>query len=200
MLTNELMEWKNINKKFEKKDNIYDSGELLLLGFIPTASYLFRKENVNKILETLCLPEAIVTSDDRPGKNDAMYTARKAWATPVPEGCTHRLVLQDDIEICDNFIEIVNKVAKSKPNQIISFAHLEELPTDNRYYSQIFDMGIALMIPVKLLNDFWWFVDNRLPVIAKPRLNELLKHDTTCMRYWIRYQNIPCVTTVPSLV
>ena len=49
MLTNELMEWKNINKKFEKKDNIYDSGELLLLGFIPTASYLFRKENVNKI-------------------------------------------------------------------------------------------------------------------------------------------------------
>ena len=56
------------------------------------------------------------------------------------------------------------------------------------------------MIPVKLLDDFWWFVDNRLPVIAKPRLNELLKHDTTCMRYWLRYRNIPCVTTVPSLV
>ena len=159
-----------------------------------------RKENVYKILKILDLSDSIVTWDDRPGINDAMYTARKAWTLPIPYGCTHRLVLQDDIEVCDNFINIVNEVAKSNPNQIVSFAHLDALDCVSRYHECLFDMGVALMVPVKLLDDFWWFVDNRLPVIAKPSFNTIIKIDTTCMRYWVRYRNIPCVTTVPSLV
>lgn len=36
-------------KKFIKKDNIYNVGELELLEFIPTASFMFRTENLSKM-------------------------------------------------------------------------------------------------------------------------------------------------------
>lgn len=36
-------------KKYIKKDNIYNVGELELLEFIPTASFMFRRENLSKM-------------------------------------------------------------------------------------------------------------------------------------------------------
>ena len=159
-----------------------------------------RRENVMKMLQALNLSEDVVAWDDRPGKNDAMYTARKAWTAPIIDGYTHRLVLQDDGELCDNFLEIAEQVAAKHPREIVSFMHEGEIPGDGRYRSHVFSVGVALMIPVLLLDDLWWFVDNRLPVVALPNLHEIIKHDTTCIRYWLRYRHIPCITTVPSLV
>ena len=159
-----------------------------------------RRENITKMLQTLGLSEDIVVWDDRPGKNDAMYTARKAWTVPIPDGCTHRLVLQDDIEICDGFLKIVDKVALKHSNAVVTFFRCEEYPADARYHDDPRLWGCAIMIPVAMLDDLWWFVDNRLPVVALPQLHEIIKHDTTCIRYWLRYRHIPCITTVPSLV
>lgn len=159
-----------------------------------------RRENVTKMLQALGLSEVIVAWDDRPGKNDAMYTARKAWTAPIPDGCTHRLVLQDDGELCEGFLEIAEQVAAKHPQEIVSFMHEGEVPGEGRYRPHVFSVGVALMIPVALLDDLWWFVDNRLPVVALPHLREIIKHDTTCIRYWLRYRHIPCITTVPSLV
>ena len=159
-----------------------------------------RSENVTKMLQALNFSEDIVVWDDRPGKNDAMYTARKAWTAPIHGGCTHRLVLQDDGELCEGFLEIAEQVAAKHPQEIVSFMHEGEVPSEGRYRPHVFSVGVALMIPVALLDDLWWFVDNRLPVVALPHLHEIIKHDTTCIRYWLRYRDIPCITTVPSLV
>jgi hypothetical protein len=64
-----------------------------------------RKDNVLKTLRTLNLSPSVVSWDDRPADKggDAIYTARKAWTCPLPLDCTHRVVLQDDILLCDNF-------------------------------------------------------------------------------------------------
>lgn len=159
-----------------------------------------RAENVQKILECLNLPESIVFWDDRENGGDAMYTARKAWQSPIPDGCTHRLVLQDDVKVCEDFCSFVEKAANKHPDKIVTFFHCEEYITESRYHKDEKLWGCAIMMPIELLNNFWWFVDNRMEVYAKPNLENVLKADTTCMRIWMRNKHIPCVTTVPSLV
>lgn len=159
-----------------------------------------RADNVAKIQQALNLSDDSVFWDDRINGGDAMYTARKAWQSPIPENCTHRLVLQDDIEVCVEFCNFVEKAARKHPNSIVTFFHCEEYITDQRYHNDPTLWGCAIMIPVKLLDNLWWFVDNRMEVYAKPQLDEILKRDTSCIRVWMRNKHIPCVTTVPSLV
>lgn len=156
-----------------------------------------RHENVLKMLDAIGMDESIVTWDDRENGGDAMYTARKAWQSPIPHGCTHRLVLQDDGEICEGFLEIAEQAAKSHPNSIVSFFHQGERQTDERYMEEVFSVGVALMIPVKYLDDLWWYVDKRIPEVALP---DVALRDTSCIRRWRRYRDIPCYTTVPTLV
>lgn len=159
-----------------------------------------RADNVERLREALCLPNASIFWDDREVGGDAMYTARKAWQSPLPEGCTHRLVFQDDAEVCDGFLDILETVARKHPNEVVTFFHEGTIDTTERYYPHVFTVGCAIMIPAKMLDDLWWFVDNRMEVYCKPQLEEILKRDTSCIRVWMRNRFVKCYTTVPSLV
>ena len=59
------------------------------------------------------LPGAHIHIDDRYGQDHgcypSLYTCRKAFLAPQEEGETHRLVLQDDVELCDGFFEILQR-------------------------------------------------------------------------------------------
>lgn len=159
-----------------------------------------RTENVKIICNTLDLSDDSVFWDDREDGGDAMYTARKAWQSPIPEKSTHRLVLQDDIVICDNFLTIVNRVASTHKDSIVTLFHCDKHDTASRYIPTKRIRGCAIMIPVKMLEDLWWFVDNRMEFYRKPQLEEILKRDTSCIQVWSSAKRIPCYTTVPSLV
>lgn len=159
-----------------------------------------RRDNVMKILSQLSLSEDIVVWDDRNHGGDAMYTAQKAWTLPIPDGCTHRLVLQDDIEICDGFLDIVNVVAKKHSSQVISFFHCEEYDEKNRYVNTGRLWGCAVMIPTHLIKDCWEYIKHipEEPWCTKPEL--VMPHDTDCIMLWTVKDNIPIINTVPSLV
>lgn len=159
-----------------------------------------RVENVRKICDVLDLTDDAIFWDDREVGGDAMYTARKAWQSPIPENCTHRLVLQDDVEMCNDFLSILPSVAAKHPLSVVTFMHEGVIETDSRYHPHVFSVGCAIMIPVKMLDDLWWFVDNRMEVYCKPRLEAILKRDTSCIRVWMRERHVDCYTTVPSLV
>ena len=47
--TKKFFKYKYQNKKYKNKNGIYTAGELELYGFIPTASYLFKKEHVDEM-------------------------------------------------------------------------------------------------------------------------------------------------------
>lgn len=49
MENNKKEEWKWYDKRYYKEDGNYNAGELDLLGFTPTASYMFRKKYVENI-------------------------------------------------------------------------------------------------------------------------------------------------------
>lgn len=52
--------------------------------------------------------------------NGSYYTAKKAWFSDLESDVTHRICLQDDVDISDNFIEVVTKIIDSKPDAIIT--------------------------------------------------------------------------------
>lgn len=160
-----------------------------------------RSRNVGAMLQSLGMSEDIVVWDDRENGGDAMYTARKAWTAPIPEGCTHRIVFQDDGDICDNFMAIAEKAAAKHPNTVVTFFHMGEMPKDERYQEYMLSVGVALMLPVKVIERWFDFVDNRIQnYCAKELLPDILKADTSCLRLFLRNAHIPCVTTVPTLV
>ena len=51
----------------------------------------------------------------------AFPVLKKAWLDPYAEEETHRVVLNDDLKLCDNFREICEQIAKAQPNSIVSF-------------------------------------------------------------------------------
>lgn len=160
-----------------------------------------RRENVMKILTALSLSDDIVVWDDREYGGDAMYTSRKAWNLPIPSGCTHRLVLQDDIEICDNFLDIVEQVAKGHTSQVISFFHCEEYANNVRYAEVKHLWGCALMIPAHLISNCWKYIEH---IPEEPWCGEhadiIMRHDNNCIMLWAINNDIPAINTVPSLV
>lgn len=159
-----------------------------------------RRDNVLKMLADLGMDGSIVVWDDRENGGDAMYTARKAWQFPIPEGCTHRLVLQDDGELCEGFLAIAQQAAKSHPNSVVSFMYEGARDTDSRYIQEVFTVGVALMIPVCLLDDLWRFVDVDMLKLPEEFRKKTLLHDTSCIRLWMRERRIKSYTTVPTLV
>jgi hypothetical protein len=59
-----------------------------------------RRKFVLQMCERLGLDEKdTVIYDDRPNGGGPLYTCRKCWEAPIPDGVTHRIVLQDDLLI-----------------------------------------------------------------------------------------------------
>jgi hypothetical protein len=160
-----------------------------------------RRENVIKILSKLSLQEDVVIWDDRENGGDAMYTAKKAWTSPVPNGCTHRLVLQDDIEICDNFIDIVEQISKKNTSQIVSLFHCEKYEDNIRYISTRRLWGCAIIMPVSFIPLCWEYIEH---IPEKPWCGDnaetIMRHDNDCIALWSIDNSIPVINTIPSLV
>lgn len=160
-----------------------------------------RRENVMRILSKLSLQEDIIIWDDRENGGDAMYTAKKAWTSPVPNGCTHRLVLQDDIEICDNFIDIVEQISKKNTSQIVSLFHCEKYENDVRYISTRRLWGCAIMMPISFIPLCWEYIEH---IPEKPWCGDnaetIMRHDNDCIALWSIDNSIPVINTIPSLV
>ena len=85
-----------------------------------------RDEMIHDTVGKLSIPSENIHYDDRPNGGDLIYTAKKAWLSPVPAGVTQRIVLQDDVQVCDDFLAIAKKIAEAHPKDIISFFHGEE--------------------------------------------------------------------------
>lgn len=156
-----------------------------------------RKNNVMKILSELSLSEEVVAWDDREHDGDAMYTAQKAWNSPIPEGCTHRLVLQDDIELCNNFLEIIDSISKAHSSQIISLFHCEAYSDGIKYASTRRLWGCAVMMPIEFIPLCWQYIAH---IPEEPWGKDMIRHDNNCIMMWAINNNIPVINTVPSLV
>ena len=63
-----------------------------------------RKEMAETLCNKLGIPKENIIWDDRPNGGMPRYTAEKAWLSPFGKTITHRMVIQDDVEICQDFL------------------------------------------------------------------------------------------------
>lgn len=157
-----------------------------------------RIENVNKTCSILNLTQNKVVFDDRTDGGDAMYTALKTWSLPLEKQYTHRLVLQDDIELCNNFRLIVEKIAASNPDNIISLFHELNYFRKEKYIPLRRLYGCGILMPVKYIENFINYVnENRY---KDDKSIENFKHDTFAIYSFALINKIKMLDTNPSLL
>lgn len=157
-----------------------------------------RAGNVASLLRKLRLEDTAVIWDDRPEGGDAMYTARMAWLYPLADGATHRLVLQDDVDVCDDFIHIINTIAETHPCRAvttISFISPSNWPNyDNTPYYRVNNMpGCGIMLPVPVIKPCMDWCDSSTDAALK-------LHDDLMISKYCRNHRVMMIAVLPCII
>lgn len=157
-----------------------------------------RDNMINNLKNQLDIDDSNVYYEDRPNGGLALYTAKKAWLSPIEPNETHRCVFPDDTEVCDGFKNICEKIVATHPDAIISLLcweglhrnkSLDNLPTP--YINSRFVIGCGIIMPIKYINPcFNWIKETYDDNIA----------DDAAIQYWAAQNKIQVITTIPSLV
>lgn len=160
-----------------------------------------RDHMIDSMNRQLQLPAGDIIYDERPGGGYAFPILKKAWLDPYAEEETHRVVLNDDLELCDDFINICNQIAKAQQNSIVSFfstyfnssycdQEIQKLQTPYvRHDVGIF--GCAIMMPKNVAIECMEFTSMNYPDI---------KFESRAFTEFARERGIPIITTLPGLV
>ena len=156
-----------------------------------------RAENVMNLCYDLGLNiKEDVFFDDRSEPKGAMYTARKTWNLPIKEGITHRCVLQDDVAVCGDFYEAIQKLTRLYPDVIYSL-YCSRRALQYYNWPTMLDVkgcgvyGQAIIVPVKYIKSIFEWVDS---------INPNYPHDDTAIGEYAKYHGIKVYTPVPNLV
>lgn len=152
--------------------------------------------------EKLNLSDKDIIYDDRPNGGKVLYTFEKAFTQPFGD-ITHRLCFPDDMIVCDNFINIINRVINAQGDKIIYL-----FPWNMRERERLFinDLtpykehsrticGNGIILPKQFIIDFFNWVHNKYSLDDYEKTTEEI-----VLMKWARLNNIKVITTVPSLV
>lgn len=151
-----------------------------------------RMENIETNKKRLHVPdECIFIDEDYDG---VIPTAKRAWLHPTDK--PYVLVLQDDVELCDNFAKYVNAIIKAQPDAIISLFitqlttpnSLNRVPTDSPYVRVPYVSGQGIIMPTKYVKEC---IDSWQP--NNPG-------DDTNITKWANDNDIPVITTIPMIL
>jgi hypothetical protein len=128
----------------------------------------------------------------------AWRNIRQAWEAPIPEGVTHRLVIEEDTDPCENFLEGVNAALAARPDDLIGFfcggksllAAREQGLSWVEYWGR--GWGPAMCVPTSILPGMTDWIERRF----NP------KFPSCDMRFlqWLIEHKRPFLATAPSLV
>ena len=158
-----------------------------------------RRKFVVEMCRKMGLPEEeTVVYDDRPNGGGTLYTSRKCWESPIPDGVTHRLVLQDDVLLCDGFVDIMNRIINTHPELIFTLfcprVRMEDVATGSPYIiiKGCNTWGPGNMMPVEYIKPLFEFVDDEL--------GKDFPFDDGIYSWWAKKEMINIATTIPSTV
>ena len=150
-----------------------------------------RKFMAKELCAELNLAQDHIIWDDRPNGGNPRYTAQKAWLYPFDENVTHRMVIQDDAIICDDFLWAVNNCLEFQPDITWTFFMPRTDDKDGYFRNTIPQIaGVCIVMPVQHVINCWQWCDRHMPDC---------EHDDTCISRWLFETTTLPMTTVPSL-
>lgn len=164
-----------------------------------------RDGGIRRLLDRLAPLAPRLVVDPRPdGPRSPLRTAKRAWRA-VAEGATHHLVLQDDIEVCEDFADHLLSAVRARPNDVIALYVNADSPSNSyavRHAAAIgapwaalvpgeFVPTLALVVPARTAVDLADFLDT---------LPDELRDDDAFVDLFCRLNDLPVFATVPNLV
>lgn len=155
---------------------------------------------IKRLVDRLGLTAADVVLDDRgeSGGGSAWYNAKRAWGIALGDA-THRLVIQDDVIVCDSFLYICNQIIEQLPEAAFAFSCgawiRPEMRKGDSPYLQLRGCCIsaqAIILPASCVHDMIAWSDNVF--------GAEYKHDDGRIGWYLAYHDIPTFTVIPSLV
>lgn len=151
-----------------------------------------RKENIERIVDKLFLQQSDVCYDE---DRNPLHTAIKAWNQEFTSDITHRVLLQDDIELCKDFIDICNRIVKTHPDKVIALFPFDTINIDfeineTPFYDLKILSGAGIICPTIYIESFVKYA-NEFPYKDK---------DNWTLYYFCKKNNIRMIQTVPALI
>ena len=161
-----------------------------------------REQTIRKLANSLSLCSKDVFYDEQATGKFPFELMRTVWTTDRNNSETHRVILQDDIDICNGFQDICYQIANAHPDKIISLFPFDyqtkkdgELNKVSPYRRVGVISGCALLLPISIIDSFFGWVDYRS---TDKQFNKL--PETIMLRIFSNDAHIPVITTIPSTV
>lgn len=162
-------------------------------------SVLSRRKSAERVADAVGIPYDKIIYDNRgrSGGGDAWYNARRAWLT-TSEDATHRMILQDDIIPCDDFLNIVRRCVQRLPDCAWTFYNgvwvteaMKRLSTPYVRLNGCRVSGQALLLPREHIEPMIKWTDGFF--------GEAFKHDDARVGVYCLMNDLPMMGTIPSL-
>lgn len=154
-----------------------------------------REDMIRATATKLNLSQSDIYYDDGSHRTP-LENARFAWEAPIEAGVTHRCVLQDDVEVCDGFIEILERMAKANPKAIYGLFPFEyqrqmnELEKLESPYIECTQLsGCGVMMPVEYIPCMFDWLDTG---------KRYYRNDDDMYDIFAKEHNILVLTTIPA--
>ena len=166
-----------------------------------------RDKYINELLKQLNLNKNCVYYDDLtpPGHEPVKHVCTN-WLYPIEQDVTHRIVLTDDVQLCDNFYNYVYKIIENFPNAVIGLFPNDDLEIYPQYAKQIQQYISSKSSPYWKVS----FVSGQAIVMPQeyiqPCFNYILENhnentpDDNAISDWCNSNDITMITTIPALI
>lgn len=157
---------------------------------------------IDELKKSLDLKDDDICYDDRLERGSCLYTLAKACTAPTEEGITHRLVMPDDMIVCNDFKIILNKIIHAHPDKVVNLFpfrydmySIKARKLTTPYIKSLGGVaGNGIIFPIEYLDVMvdWW-KSNYKDTYHTMRSEEALIG-------FLKIFMIPVIVTIPSIV
>ena len=160
-----------------------------------------RQEMVENLRDALELTDQDIFYDESAETGNPYLPVKQTWLLPHEEGATHRVVLNDDVQVCSGFKQIIEQMAQSHPDCAFS---LFTMAFDGESYNDFISgldspyirhdwsmWGCAILLPIGIVEECFNYID---AVFGEDAL------ESFGILSFLRHKQIPVLSTIPVTI
>ena len=156
---------------------------------------------MENLREALGLTDQDIFYDERTETGNPYLAVKQTWLLPHEEGVTHRVVLNDDVQVCNGFKQIIEQMTQSHPDCAFS---LFTMAFDGESYNDFISgmdspyihhdwsmWGCAILLPIGIVEECFNYID---AVFGEDAL------ESQGILSFLKHKQIPVLSTIPVTV
>ena len=160
-----------------------------------------RQEMAENLRDTLELTDQDIFYDESSETGNPYLPVKQTWLLPHAEGMTHRVVLNDDVQVCNGFKQIIEQMTQSHPDCAFSLFTMAFdgdcyndfiSGLDSPYIRHDWSMwGCAILLPIGIVEECFNYID---AVFGEDAL------ESFGILSFLRHKQIPVLSTIPVTI